>query len=563
MSEIISVDFDSLPKQTRERLVACFEGKTQPAPIIASPTGTGCALVGWVFLLLVTVGFGIAIVAEDFRPFGRGFIGAPGPGAQVASVVVYALVFFFLVLCPISIARAAWSKKELPFRPGLYLFPCDVIDATQKTLRIVPVRLLSNMQVTHHLRNGVYQFTRVSFQVQGGAPQSFSVYGRELAEQNIGAFRQAQETLARAYQAQDVQTLWWADPFFDLRRSGVWQAPAGPERTEQPLTKSMPWLYRNRALVAGGLAILGAPFWLGSRILIVDLLSFSEADEEDQVWQWDWYIENGYFDVEEAKARRPKARLRDARAALVKAQGKGTVTAVREVMKDYADTAILGEANAHIHSLYEKTLTDFRKKASGRDPEMLAFMGRLVGFLEKSTATTVLVVFEPPTAQTLAEVDRVLAKKVVDGGKTIAPIAEHFDDQHLRARQSAIVSRLNFAFGQIFPTDVMRLEMRPTASTSEPALEIGYDVKPSGDLYTSTTDPRGYVGIVVDFKMKMRIPGDPRTFGFDMQVQPPKRFSTTGTGDEVVYDTMASRAFDEFDAKLAQVFFGTVPTEKP
>lgn len=61
--------------------------------------------------------------------------------------------------------------------------------------------------------------------------------------------------------------------------------------------------------------------------------------------------------------------------------------------------------------------------------------------------------------------------------------------------------------------------------------------------------------------MKMRITGDLKTFGFGVQVEPPERFSTSGTGDEVVYDTMARRAFDQLDTKLQPVFFDAPPGE--
>jgi hypothetical protein len=139
---------------------------------------------------------------------------------------------------------------------------------------------------------------------------------------------------------------------------------------------------------------------------------------------------------------------------------------------------------------------------------------------------------------------------------TIAPVAPHFDEQHLVARQSAIVQNLQQGFSQIFPSDVLRLEKGAVPTAIEPVLEIGYDVQPSGMLYTSDRDPRAYVGIIVDFAMTMRIPGDANAFSFTTQVQPPERFSTSGSGDEVVYETMTRRAFDQLDAKLKEVFFG-------
>ncbi len=546
MSEVRVIDFNSLHQPVRERLIACFEGKSSPSPIIKNVQGSGCALVGWILLLVICVGSGIALVHEEFGAFTRGL-------PAFVALIVYFGGGFLTVMAAISVARSIWWNGALPFKPGVYLFATDIVDARHKELRIIPARLWSAPQLTHHLRNGVYQYTAIAFNVAGAGQETFTVNGKQLAEQNVQALWQAQQELAHAAQAQDWQRVWWLDLFFDHKNSGQWEAPPGPERDRPPLAKSMPFVYRQRAAIAAVLALVTAPCVLGARYVINDELSIANAREMDKEWAWEYYVDNYRFHLDEAKQRQPLAALREAKE-------KKTVSAMRELLKKYKGASIENDARAHLHSLYEKTLDDFKRKASGRDPAMLDFMGRLIAYLERADVTTVYVAFKPPTSDALAEVDRTLADKFKRARKEIAPIAPHFAAERVSGRQSAIVNRLNSAFGQIFPTDVMKLEAATTQALGEsPAIEIGYVVGPSGDIYTSDTDPRAYVGIIVDFEMAMRIPADARPFGFKVQVEPPDHFRTSGTGDQVVYDTMTERAFDELDAKLQNVFFGAPP----
>ncbi len=528
----------------RERLIACFEGKSSPQPIIKNLESSGCALFGWAFLLLNCLGAMTYVVAEEFGAFRNGL-------PPLVAFVLYFVTGFLFVMSGISIARTLWWKKSLPFQPGVYLFATDLIDARSKLLRIVPTRLFSNPELVHHLRNGAYQYTALNFKLASGGTETFTVHGKQLAEQQLQTFWQAQQELSQAVQAQDWQRVWWLDPFFDQKSNGVWEAPPGPDRDRAPLAKNMPFIYRQRAVLAAILAGVGAPLVLAARFAINDELSIALARETDKEWAWESYANDYYFHVDEAKERQPIAALREAKE-------KGTVSAMRELLKKYRGATIEKDARAHLHTLYEKTLDDFKRKATGRDPQMLDFMGGLIGYLEQADVTTVYVAFKPPTADVLAEVDRTLADKFKKARKEIAPIAPHFAEARVGGRQAAIVSKLNQAFGQIFPTDVLRLEASPAqAAAANPVIEIGYVVGPSGDIYTSDTDPRAYVGIVVDFAMTMRIPSDPKTFGFTVRVQPPDRFRTSGEGDSVVYDTMTERAYDELDARLQSVFFGT------
>ena len=102
-----------------------------------------------------------------------------------------------------------------------------------------------------------------------------------------------------------------------------------------------------------------------------------------------------------------------------------------------------------------------------------------------------------------------------------------------------------------------------------PTFEVGYEVDPSGEMYTLQRSRRSFVGIRVNFVVTARIPNDPNTFSFTLDVQPPEHFTvhytryTNGPGDtdqghpsdSTVYDQMAQRAFDQLSARLRSLFF--------
>ena len=154
-----------------------------------------------------------------------------------------------------------------------------------------------------------------------------------------------------------------------------------------------------------------------------------------------------------------------------------------------------------------------------------------------------------------------LERRYAEPGKNFEPISPYFDTTRSSAREADIVSRLNSAFSEIFPTDLLRLEAgeQSAGTTKDPSISIAYVVGPSGGVYESNDGERIFVGIDVGFTMLMTIPSDARSFDFKLTVSPPDRFgyrySPGENQAEAAYNAMAARAFDEFTTKLQAVFF--------
>jgi hypothetical protein len=97
-------------------------------------------------------------------------------------------------------------------------------------------------------------------------------------------------------------------------------------------------------------------------------------------------------------------------------------------------------------------------------------------------------------------------------------------------------------------------------------MDIIYAVGPTEKIYQGRDQARSFLGIRIDFLMRMSVPPKQDAIKFALAVLPPKKFTVEynrfgrytadgGPSDSEVYDVMAARAFDEFGTKLEGVFF--------
>lgn len=549
MSDILTLDFNALPRAVKDRFIAITTGNAGPAPLLSQKTSSKSKIVGlsFLFVLLAIVTFVVIIAGIGDYSLDLGI------HDWIYVLVFYVPVGFLTLWVLLTIVMRLVVGSPYPFQPGRYLFPTDFVDARNGQLRVVPSRLLSDFRIVHMHTNGRYTHTQVTFIFQG-ATEQFSVNGQQAAEAAVNAYLQSQRTLSQAAQAQDWQTISNMDPFFECRRTGIWQQQNMPGDTG-PKVKTIPVFFRWKPAIAAVLALfLCAPIAL-ARNLVSDEIMFSSAKKDDTESAYGAYVRHGWRHMDEAKLAQPIAAFREARA-------KGTVSAMRHVLKTYPGSSVESDARAAMHELYTAALSDFRAKASTSDPRMLPFMERLIAYMEENDTATVRVVFSPPTNGALSEADTYFKGKYSGTGKIIEPIAPYFGAESSAPREAEIVTGLNTAFATIFPTDLLTLEQSKSDSSDgdkDPKIAIVYGVGPSGDAYVSDDGSRIFVGIDVGFTMKMRIPNDARDFDFDLKVSPPDhfryRYDRDGSQAEAAYNAMAQRAFDEFSTKLKAIFF--------
>ena len=129
--------FYELARPIQDRFVAALRGEGLPRPMLARRAGPPRELLVWggtalsallALIVLVRLGFGNLDASLALQPaWLMGF---------------YALVLAVLALGVLQAAAALWQVQSLPFRPGVYLFPSGIVDATRYELKVFPLSRL-------------------------------------------------------------------------------------------------------------------------------------------------------------------------------------------------------------------------------------------------------------------------------------------------------------------------------------------------------------------------------------------------------------------------------------
>jgi hypothetical protein len=562
-----TVEFNALPRDVRERLVRSINDSEPPHPIVSAQVEPKAKLEpGTRNFLLLVAGIAIAWVLLQTSILDVGYM--------VVHVPAFAVLFAVVAL----MLQGAAEKKRLPYERGRYLFPTDFVDATGAELAIIPTTQIADVECTHIQGDWGYLVSILVVHFQGGADdQAFLVGDMQEAEGQVQRILEARANTQDATDRNDRGYFIDNDLFYEMGRPNAaqgghpyrgeaWDDKVQPNLTG-PRVRPIP-VYLNTLLVTVLGAAIGAGAFFYKRHSN-DEAKWSHATNVDSVYSYDSYLaQGGTNHAGEATARMHEAALRMAKE-------DGSVTALRSFLREYpkADDEVIAEANQAVTALYARTLEDFRARASQNNPAAVAFVERLVKYLETNATAEVAVIFGSPTTDTLALVDSMLqeeANKIGNGLQTVAPISGHFDEGRSTLRHDAIVTNLGEGFRQVFPTDILSLTQTPRNKDKAPRIDIGYDVSWSGSMYGDAESNRVYVGITVHFTVKMTIPGDEQPLEFDLRVVPPQQFTVSYTSysamgslydsisdlpDDQVYGTMALRAFDQLAGKLSGTFF--------
>jgi hypothetical protein len=602
MAEILNLDFNSLPRATRERFIAITQGKAGPAPIFQQ-RGSAAGGCGWMFLLGL---FGLSSVGLIVAGLGQPYDATQPPGV----IVAYVLVFFLTFLGLLGLIRSSITKKALPFTPGVFLFPADTIIARDRHFKILSGREITNLQPVHHHRNGVYTHTLITATYSDNTRESFWISGKPQAEQAMQRLRAEGAQVSEAMARRDANQLYPLDPLFESRMAGFQPSTD----TTGPLAKSLPGWTKKVALLALGAAVVLGPVTYGVRNLASDELAFNNAESS---YEYQAYLYRGWRHKEEVEAEfLPRAEIKEAaqkteiperikairaviakkilpsvrnegltalkaafHAAFEKADATSTVSALRDFQKEYPEAEDVPVAKQHIHQLFEKTLGDFKPRAS--KPGSVPFMTTLLEYMEKNDSPPLEVRFRRHNAKSLDLADKVLAREAGSGSATFADASSHFQPADAGTREAAVISAMQKGFGAVFPTDVLPLtkgdDLDPDDTsipgTSKPSVFVDYTVGWSGSTYSDPKEGRHFVGIVFDFDVLMTIPNDGKLLKLKFKVLPPQTFTVSydtftnpafgaainaasqGPSDSLVYEVMALRAFDELSSRVQDEFF--------
>ncbi|MFO0696246.1 MAG: hypothetical protein U0230_21960 [Polyangiales bacterium] len=561
--------FNSLPGGTRKRLVESLSKQGEPRPVADFPEGFGGPVFGWSLLALLGLG-GIAL-------FVFGDFGSPYNFHEPFGFVLgYVVSFFFALWGLLAVVRAFQRRSGLPFPRGRYLFPLELVVAKDATLEILPTSAIENVQIVHHYHNGAYTGSRVELRFPGKRLENLWVRKQADAQALLDSLRDAQSRVRDAANRNDLATLQRLDVLSEVRGSPVLDDPSAlasyREQHEReigtPLAHDPPVFVRRAALVGFLAALVIAPPFFFARNLLSEEIAFATLSREGGSGALQHYLESGMLHTDEVR------NVLLPRAVFQEAVASNTVSALRDFLRRFPHAPQVGEARTAIHARYVQSLDRFLAQAPA-DSRMIAFMQRLVAFLEAHDTVSVKVRFAAPSTDELTAIDTELSQRsLARSGKTVEPIAPQFTPERTATLETSVTQLLDRGFSQVFPADILDLEHQgrlPKGSppdAASPTFDVDYVVRPNGAFYENATDPRAFVGIHVDFHVRMRVPGDTEGFEFRVAVEPPQTFTvhddTPGQSSaQRIYATMTERAFDQLGDQLAGVFFRQSPKDEP
>ena len=510
-----------------------------------------------------------------------------------AMIVAYALVLSAIAIGLLK-ALALWKEvRELPYRPGIYVFPIGLIDARRHQLRIYPIEELVSAEGPDPS-----QSFRVAF--PNKASFEFPVRDRDRALEAAKLLSEARGRLTEAVEARDSirpKAMAALDPLHGF---------ASPLMPSTPILRNVPFWALRAPIVAGAVGVLlGVGVWAMRNVGSDDRM-FATAKASGDAASYRAYLARGSRHKEEVgKVLLPRAELREAEKAgtvdavekyikehpgskiqaeasaslrtamlaeLEKAKAPGTLGALQEFARKHPDSHLEPELRQATDAIYKSARDGFLKTAPEKDPLVPALVDRLLAFALKTKSPVVQIRFRRKIGKSMEKGDSMVGKSKFFAGVASLP-SRYFDEKHARAREAELGKTITDRFQAAFAKEILSFEQgdpvggdqdEPLPAVTGPTLFIEHLTEWSGGAST-TEKPRGvYVGVGILFEASFRMPDD---------AKPAYRFKLAGwrgpdltltkeedRPEEKIYQAAAKEDFDLFAKKFLAGFFK--PAEK-
>jgi hypothetical protein len=549
--EALELDFNALPQQVRLRFIAAVNSKDAPdAPLLREVPGVRGLAIGTAFLLFFAYGAVSGSLGKGFGELGHDLAWQSWEQAFLPALFLAGLFYAALALW-----RRIQMRKAVPYVPGRYLFPLDLVDARTRQLKIYPLAKLAKLDATHHSQYGFHTRTTFVLSFDDGSQQKLDIGNKAAANEGLARWNAKQDELRKAGQASDMDAFARVDPFAAVRAAS-WKVGTAAAPGAAVTARDLPKWLRWRAPVAIAAAVVLCAVMLPVRNLLSDAAIYKEAMRLGTERAYLDYLDAGWRHVDEIRAGLPRAAFNDAKK-------KGTATAFRSVAKRYPKAGLGDEIKRELTAIYAAALANFRTQAATADATLVPFMEQLLSALNAADSSMLQVRFTRPSDNALKEADVRMAQNAK--GREVAPVARHFASDSAGPRETRIVNEMTRGFRAIFPSDVLNVAPVAAANPQLPVMDVAYGIAPSGSVYKTEGSERMFVGLNVHFDVNILLPGKSGERRFNLDVRPPERFTVNYAippgalkgiaPDERVYVVMAERAFDELGLKLRSAFF--------
>ncbi|WP_437727541.1 hypothetical protein [Sorangium sp. So ce861] len=583
------IDFYRLPRAIQDGVIEAFRGRFAPAPIV-SRLGTRRTIVAW---LAVSAAAGLLLAALCAAGFGDvNSALALHPTAAAAAYVLLAATTAIGVLQALAYNA---DLVTLPFAPGLFVFPANLIDARDHRLRVFSLEELS--RVSAGPRGAVV----LTF---GGTRHAFPL---EDPSRSDDVIREIEAAWSRMKAKPDPAELRRLDPFQPPAIESPFASPI-PLSREVPGWHSYAWLLAAAVGVALGLGL----FFLRNRMS--DARMYAAARARDDVAAYQSYMTRGRGHGEVvSQVLLPRAELRLAVA-------KGSVEAIDDFIRAYPKTGIQAEVaaarraalaaelerarevgtlrallsfaerypkhgldkafNDARHALYVRALDRYRSEMPEGSEQNADFVRRLLAYAERvgprSTpqglrGPAVQVRFRRLPSQELERADELVMKSPMFSGVTSLP-TRYVGPTRLDPQEKRTASALAEGLARGFEPELVTFEPGPPVegsageqlSVTSPSLVVSYRVESSGMAYGSKKPQIIVMGLKFLFTTEFILPGDAEPLltsekiarrvpaGLIQQQTAP---SPPGTLEAIVYEAMMREAFIDLGERYLATWF--------
>lgn len=494
--------------------------------------------------------------------------GAPcSPTQDWAWILPYAAGLAAPIALSIGYARQVITARTLPFEPGVYVLPRELVIARGRAVRVIPLAQVAAIGSTKPLP--LAKLGELTFWIEGEPKESCWVDGARLDD--------LVPQLEAAQKAASEPSTDRRDPFEPLRRSGA----LSKGETARPKTGGAVVVLAG---LGSSLLISVALYPLRNGLSDAAALASAMGDEEAlqcyadhggreaerverEIIPHEAYLAaqregtvNALFayieaypdgaDVPAARAEREALAWESARhdiwaltafvagypdsvhvaearslmpgLALANAREHDDIDSFNSVITGYPGTPEAEEATRLRHARYASALEALRARGSRR--EILSFFERLFTYLEAHPGREVRVRFRAPSTAALAALDAEVARR---NRADVEPIAPAFQARANRTRETMVYDRLRRGFAELAEPDVFPLRhgIRLAERLSE------------ADIATQLAmvrDAGGTAEDVAETEASLRLQNDPPTEVPEIRID----YAVVPSGDVYVLETV-------------------------
>ncbi|WP_437533608.1 hypothetical protein WME79_06935 [Sorangium sp. So ce726] len=577
------INFYKLPRTIQDGVIEAFRGRFAPVPIV-SRFGTRRTIVAW---LTVSAASGVLLAALCAAGLGDvNSVFALHPTSAAAAYVLLAATTVIGVLRALAYNA---DLVTLPFAPGLFVFPANLVDARDHRLRVFSLAELS--RVSAGPRGAVV----LTF---GGTQHAFPL---EDPSRSGDVIREVEAACSRMKAKPDAAELRRLDPFEPPAIQSPFASPI-PLSREVPGWHSYAWLLAAAVGVALGLGL----FVLRNRMS--DARMYAAARERDDVAAYQSYITRGRGHAEVvSQVLLPRAELRLAvangsveaiddflrahpktgiqaevaaarrvalAAELERAREVGTLAALLAFAERYPKHGLDKPFNDARHALYVRALDRYKSELPEGSEQNADFVRRLLAYAErvgpKSTpqglrGPAVQVRFRRLPSQDLERADDIVRKIPMFSGATSLP-TRYVDATRLDPQEKRTAAALVEGLARGFEPELVTFEPGPAfegsaeeqLTVTSPSLVVSYRVEASGIAHASKKPQIIIMGLKFFFKTEFMLPGDAQPLvtsykiarrvpaGLIQQQTPAPR---PGVLEAIVYEAMMREAFIDLEER--------------